>query len=373
MALGTRDTTSLVTLTGWDAAELRKFALADGTTYDQVVAQINIAMGALNAELYNNPLYGTLASYTDQPDIEYNMGASAGMELHTEYGMPDNQRAITEGHMLPLQKWDRGLGWTWDYLKDARLNQIQADIALGIQDIRDRWRVQLFTRLLQRGDDSGAAKGLGTSGLSPGFATTAGSTGVDFTPPTFGGSTFSSTHEHYIPIAGGAFTAAVFQDIRAELREHGHMAPYDVLIGISDETTVRGLTGFVPVAQQQVAYGTSVSLATFQAEDDERSGSYYIGIIEDCRVRVVPGMPQYYGFGYKTYGMNNPRNPLRVRVERGRSMPMFTAMTNPKSGRGYYPIQQLILYGEFGVGVGDRTNGTPRYVNNAAWSDGTPT
>jgi hypothetical protein len=151
------------------------------------------------------------------------------------------------------------------------------------------------------------------------------------------------------------------------------MAPYDVLIGISDETTVRGLTGFVPVAQQQVAYGTSVSLATFQAEDDERSGSYYIGIIEDCRVRVVPGMPQYYGFGYKTYGMNNPRNPLRVRVERGRSMPMFTAMTNPKSGRGYYPIQQLILYGEFGVGVGDRTNGTPRYVNNAAWSDGTPT
>jgi hypothetical protein len=166
MALGTRDTTSLVTLTGWDAPELRKFALADGTTYDQVVAQINIAMGALNAELYNNPLYGTLASYTDQPDIEYNMGASAGMELHTEYGMPDNQRAITEGHMLPLQKWDRGLGWTWDYLKDARLNQIQADIALGIQDIRDRWRVQLFTRLLKRGDDSGAANGLGTSGLS---------------------------------------------------------------------------------------------------------------------------------------------------------------------------------------------------------------
>ena len=86
------------------------------------------------------------------------------------------------------------------------------------------------------------------------------------------------------------------------------------------------------MAQQQVAYGTSVSLATFQAEDDERSGSYYIGIIEDCRVRVVPGMPQYYGFGYKTYGMNNPRNPLRVRLERGRSMPMFTAMTNPKSG-----------------------------------------
>ena len=50
MALGTRDTTSLVTLTGWDAAELRKFALADGTTYDQVVAQINIATFHLGRE-----------------------------------------------------------------------------------------------------------------------------------------------------------------------------------------------------------------------------------------------------------------------------------------------------------------------------------
>jgi hypothetical protein len=25
----------------------------------------------------------------------------------------------------------------------------------------------------------------------------------------------------------------------------------------------------------------------------------------------------------------------------------------------------------FGVGVGDRTNGTPRFVNGAAWADGT--
>jgi hypothetical protein len=30
-----------------------------------------------------------------------------------------------------------------------------------------------------------------------------------------------------------------------------------------------------------------------------------------------------------------------------------------------------MLYLEFGVGVGDRTNGTTRYVNNATWADGT--
>lgn len=373
MPLGPRDTTSLVSLTGWDVTELNNFRLADGTTYGAIVAEMNSALRGLNGDLASDPLWSGLVSYTDQPEVEYSMGNTAGMEQHTEYSRPDAQRAGIEGHMLPLLTWDRGLGWTWDYLKRARTAQVQADIAAAIRDVRDRWRVQVFTRLLQRGDDSGALKGLGTSGLSPGFATAAASTGVDFIPPSWGGTSFTSAHEHYVSIAGGAFTAAVFQDIRAEMREHGHLPPYDVLIGETAETTVRALTGFVPVAQQLVSYGNTTTLATFGAEDDSINGSYYIGMIEDCRIRVVPGMPQYYAFGYKSYGPNNPRNPLRVRLERGFTRPTFYAMTDPRAGNATTPIQYLMLYGEFGVGVGDRTNGTPRYVNNASWTDGTPT
>ena len=225
MALGPRDTTSLVALTGWDTTELSNFRLSDGTTYAAVVAQMNFALNALNADLTSDPLWSSLVSDTDQPDYEYGMGGTAGMERHTEYGRPDAQRASTEGHMIPKLKWDRGLGWTWDYLQEARLSQIQADIGAAIMDVRNRWRIQIFTRLFQRGDDSGALNGLGTSGLSPGFATTAGSTGVDFVPPSWGGATFTNTHEHYIPMAGGLFTTAVFTDIRAELREHGHLPP----------------------------------------------------------------------------------------------------------------------------------------------------
>lgn len=371
MALGPRDTTSLVTLTGWDATELQKFALQDGTSYAQVVGEINAALGAFNASLYGDPLFSSLVSYTDQPEVEYNVGGSAGVERHTEYGRPDAQRATTEGHMLPLVAWDRGLGWTWDYLKRARMAQIRADIALAVRDLSDNWRVQLLSRVLKRGDDSGVANGLGTSGYSPGFATAAASTSVDFVPPAWGGTTFTSAHEHYIAIAGGAFTQAVFQDIRAEMREHGHQPPYEVWVSVADEITIRGLTGFVPVAQQMVNYGNTTTLATFQAESDERSGSYYIGMYEDCRIRVVPGMPQYYAFAFKSYGMNDPRNPLRVRLEKGVMRPQFVAMTDPRAGNATYPIQYLMLYGEFGVGVGDRTNGTPRYVNNASWSDGT--
>ena len=102
-------------------------------------------------------------------------------------------------------------------------------------------------------------------------------------------------------------------------------------------------------------------------------GSYYIGTISDFAVRVVRGMPQYYGFGWKSYGPLSQRNPLRVRLAKGETAWRVIAMQDPRSGTGVNPLQNLMLYMKFGVGVADRTNGTARYVNNATWSDGTAT
>ena len=372
MALGPRDTTSLVMLTGWDATALKNFELQDGTSIAQVAGELNAALGAFNAELYSHPVWSSLVSYTDQPDVEYRVGSSNGFSLHTEYGRPDAKRADLEGHMLPLLPQDRALAWTWDYLRKARLAQVRNDIQDAIKDARDLYRKAILTRTLKRGDDSGAAKGLGSGGLSPGFATAAGSTGVDFVPPTWGGTAFTSAHEHYIGIAGGAFTAAVFQDAKAELREHGHEPPYDFMIGTTDETTVRGLTGFVPTDNAWVSYGALQDRATFSGLEVAQ-GAYPIGAFEDFRVWVVSGIPQYYGFGWKSYGPNSQRNPLRVRLEKGLSRPTVIAMPDPRNGSGAHPLQYLMLFTEFGVGVADRTNGTARYTNNTTWADGTPT
>ena len=372
MALGPRDTRQLVMLDGWDATELRNFTLQDGTTYAAVVAQLNAALGALSAEIVSHPLYSALVSYTDQPESEYRQGVSNGMNRFTEYGRPDAQRADTTGHTLPLLDWDRALGWTWKYLKKARMSQIEADIADAIKDVRDRYRIQILTRLLQRGDDSGTTKGLGSSGYSPGFATAAASTNVDFTPPAYAGTTFDSDHEHYVGIAGGAFTTNVFSDAKDELREHGHEGDMEFLIGPSDEQTVRGLTGFVPVDNSYVEYGALQDRVRFGADSVAR-GLYPIGAINDFRVWVQRGMPQYYGFAWKSYGPNSQRNPLRIRVDKGMSTPEILGMADPRAGNGTTPLQYFMLYTEFGVGVGDRTNGTARYVNNTTWADGTPT
>lgn len=370
--LGPRDTTSLVMLTGWDATALQNFRLQDGTSYNDIVALMNAGVAGLNAELRADPLWANLVSYTDQPDVEYRIGTSNGFEEFTEYGLADPKRAATEGHMLPIRDYDRQLSWTWKYLKQARMSQIEADVMDAIKDARDLYRVKILTRLLKRGDDSGAALGLGTGGYSPGFATDAGSTAVDFIPPSYGGTSFDSTHEHYVALAGGAFTNAVFTDAKDELREHGHEGPYEFIIGTSDESTVKGLTDFTPVAENLVIYGLTQDRANLPGIADS-NGSYYIGTINDFAVRVVRGMPQYYGFGWKSYGANSQRNPLAIRLPKGSSQLQFVVMPNPKLGMGNDPLQNLMLYVNFGVGVRDRTNGTSRYVNNAAWSDGTAT
>jgi hypothetical protein len=259
------------------------------------------------------------------------------------------------------------LGWTWDYLRKARSSQVEADIADAIKDARDKRRVALLTRLLKRGDDSGDANGLGSSGYSPGFATTAASTSVDYTPPAHQGTTFASTHEHYVAISGGAFTNAVFQDAYDELREHGHQAPFEFLIGPNDRSTVEGLSKFTPPSQILLELGTTQDRARVDPME-------YVGTWDGkFAIREVRGIPQYYGFAYKSYGRLSQRNPLRIRLAKGSNQFQVMAMTDPNAGNGQNPLQNLMLFTEFGVGVMDRTNGTARYVNNATWSDGTPT
>lgn len=371
MTLGNRDLSNLTLPTGWDASALARFALGDRTSYATVAGLLNQAVGGLNASLSGDPLYGSVLSFTDEPTVQYNVGGNDSAERHTEYGRPDARRADLEGHMLPKDKWDRGLGWTWDYLREASLPQVQADIAMAVAAMRNRWQIEILSRLLKRGDDSGVALGLGTGGYSPGFATAAASTNVDFVPPTYAGVGFTSAHEHYVAIAGGLMTAAVFADIEAELAEHGHLGPYDAWISPLDAPTVVALSGFVPVRNELTVYGSGATYAAFGEDMDELNGTRYIGAIGNVRIRVHPRMPQYYAFGFKSYGNLSPRNPLRVRLAKGETRPAVVAMTDPRAGNATTPLQYMMLYFEFGVGIGsDRTNGTPRYVNNAAWADG---
>jgi hypothetical protein len=358
-------------LTGWDPTELAKYELDDGTSVLDVFNRLTAALGVASAEL-SGGIWGQLVTFTDRPETSYRIGASNGFEEHTEYARPDPKRAATEGHMIPYKEYDRALGWTYDYLtKHARMNDVEADIIDAVNDAKNNWRLRILGRLLKRGDDTGAAAGLGSTGESPGFATTAGSTGVDYTPPSYGGASFSDTHEHYVAVTGG-WADTTFTDIAAELREHGHEAPYTVIASGADEAQIRGLTGFIPTGTSIVSYGVGTTLAAMSG-DPIAPGVYPIGVNGNCVIYIVPGMPQYYGFGWKAYGPLSQRNPLLVRLWKGQRTINIMGVNDPSNGSPAHPLQYMMLKMDFGVGVNDRTNGTPRYTNSNTWTDGVAT
>jgi len=161
--------------------------------------------------------------------------------------------------------------------------------------------------------------------------------------------------------------------MKAELREHGHEPPYEFITGPSDEAGIRALSDFIPAPSVAgVQYASTVSLAPGLSMLSDMNGNYYIGVIEDIRVKIVRGMPFYWGFCWKSYGSNSQRNPLRVRLHKGVLRPQVVARPDPTVG-GSNPLAYLMTQMQFGVGVSDRTNGTPRYNHSATWADGTAT
>lgn len=367
-SLGPRDTRDFTVYTGVDATELAKLSLQDGTTIQSVVSLLEAGYSALNLSINNDPLYSSLWSFTTDPQVSYRTGTNMAFEQRTEYARPDPQRATLEGHMLPILGYDMQLGWTWDYLRNAYSAQIEADIASSINAAVDLVRAKVLTKTITKTDTTGAANGLGAAGISPGFATTAGSTGVDFLPPSFAGTSFATTHEHYA-IGATTLTAAQMVTNAANLKEHGHRAPFNLLVSSLDEATFRALGTFVPISDPRIAQYSSTSVLANSNGAPEGA----IGYLSDSAAWVIPviGWPQNYTFMFKSYGPNSPLNPLKVRVGKGESALRVIAFPDPNKGTSpTNPIGTLMGWTEFGVGVNDRTDGVP-HRSNAAWADGT--
>lgn len=365
--IGGRDTRDIVVATGVDATELQRLTLQDGTTYEAVVQELTGAITALNASMGTDPLYAGLSSQGDAVEVSSRMGSTSSFDDFTEYGTPDAARGERDGWMLPLKAADFKLSWTWDYMRKANFNQIQDDINIAVLAAQKLRRKRMLTRLLKRGDDSGVANGLGTGGYSPGFATTAGSTNVDFTPPEFNGKTFSNTHEHYT-VGAASITSAQCVTMMKNLREHGIIGPYDLIVNETDYDTVKAFSDWVGASDPLVSvYASTTSLAATPWDNG------YGGYLKDsmARVRMVIGWPQYYLGMYKSFGLNNAANPLRIRLPKGEQSLRFAAFPDPRAPSPASPLGSLVVWTEFGVGVGNRLAAATHFSDAGAYADGT--
>lgn len=348
--LGPADMKQYAIPSGWDAGELKKIELADGTNLDEVYNLISAGLSVTNGELFSDPLYGTMLAETDEVALEYRNGVVNGMQERSEYTKADSRRDATIGHMIPLKSFDRKLGWTWDFLRKARMKQIESDIAGAIYDVKDNFQRLSLTRFF-----STAYNTIATAGIDAPLVdgTTAS---LSYQPPSYAGKTFATSHSHFDRRTDDATGRAAALNAGARhLYEHGITPPYIAVIPEADIADFAALTGWFK-RDYGIQYIRTDSGANFgvMSMSEQFVGGFEseVGLVY---VWASPRIPTNYLGMYKSYGINDPRNSVLIRGDKQYGA---GAVLLPAQALMQHPLQEAYILHEFGPGISEgRLNG----------------
>lgn len=363
---------------GLDATRIAQWMLSEGYSYSMLRSDVAAGLIALNGELMS--AWGDMMFITFEQFMEYaNGGAVSDMPELTEYDLAELIKGDTIGHMIDLKARGNGIGGTWRTFRDMRKATMLASLRNIVVSGRNTFEKMLLTRAL-----TNTVNTLGTSGYDMPFCNASGT--LTYTPPTVGGNAFASTHNHYV---GYDSSSKGFGDmlngIAENLSEHGHQAPFDVKVSETDIASYQALTNFIrPVPTNVVVIdraGATSGNQFFennQMETPPDSGAgYYIGSFLTTRGLVklfaTARIPTKYAWGYKSYGINNPRNPVAVRVHPDQGFGFW--INEVASDNDKFPVARIQIEVEYGISVGeDRTNGAAGYlVAGGTWANPTIT
>lgn len=368
MTLGVKDLKNIALPTAWDGNELARLRLRDGTTWEALTRDMDAGLSIVNASL-NTGYLGRLLSLTSEPVVEYRSGGGNGFDDHTEQTQPDRKFAETSGHMLPLKMRDRAMGWTADFLRQARRAQIEADMSSMIEDAVDVYEKAVWTRLFKLEEETGKASGLGSSGVSVPFADGGNGT-IAFTPPPRNDrkiNAFTTAHKHFLRLNG--ITQANLETAVGHLWEHGHDGPYELIVSLADLASwqnTTNITGFKPKIEALIQYGGLDDLAIVETEIYQGAVNTKYGV---CKLYANARIPTGYWGVTKSYGAQDQRNPLRVRFDEmyGFGVKLIVNQVT------LYPFASAIGQFEFGVGIGEDRVSAVLVENDSAGDYATPT
>lgn len=357
--------------TGVDGTRIAQWMMRDGISYGELANRAALALGAINQMLVDK--WGFLFSLTEEIALEYpNGGAVNPMDELTDVDKPVAVHGTTIGHMLPLRYYGQGIGGTKRYFRDVRMEQINAQISTIAQKGVWRFEQKLLGRFFDIDEEA-----IGASGYSVPFVRGTGGS-IDFAPAAYDGNDFTTSHNHFIGYNLSTPKAMndVLDGLAETLAEHGHQAPFAAMVSRADIALFNALTNWVTIvdnAIQVIDRGSSTTGSNFFARgsrDLGRIGFYQskVGLIELVASNRIP--TGYVGMT-KSYGNLDARNALAVRVHPSRGFGLaIVPETTPDDD---FPIKQLDVDFEFGVGVGrDRTNGAVGYlVAGGTYSDAT--
>lgn len=357
---------------GVDATELAKFAIRGNYTWADAVTEMSAAIGQFNQDFVAR--WGYLFSVTEDDWMEYpNGGSVTRAKAITDVSKPDDVHSDTKGHMIGLIPYGNAIGGTWRFFRDARQAQLEAMVRAALLQHEDRLEFELLNRLFI--DDEIA---VGAAGYNVPFVLTTGT--VDWVPPKRDGKDFAS-HTHYNGFDSDASPAKTFTDVLnylvEDVAEHGHQPPYTAVISRTDIATYEALgkaVEWVAPIISTVDRGGATSGAQFFAGYTPQLMNGVVGFYKSplglVELRPTYRVPTGYAAVFKSYGQNDPRNPLAIRVHPNQGFGVFiTSEVAPNSAN--FPLGKLTIEAEFGVGVGmDRTNGALGYLSTSGnWTD----
>jgi len=370
--VGVRTILSKALPTGVDGTRVAQWQLRSGKTYQQWVSEAAQALAGFNADMLNR--WGWLLYLTEDIMVEYpNGGSVTEMPEIPDTDRIDPKHGTTIGHMIDLRAYGDAIGGSRRWFRDAREAQFDADLQRIVLAAQWRFEKKLLNRWLTNTENS-----VGTSGYDVPFVRGTGGS-VDFAPPAYGGETFTTSHTHYLGIDSDSYGYDYALNQLAEhLQEHGHEPPFIAVVARADVSSYYALPDFVEPLDQRVILidrGTTTAdtgAALFSRETREfgRIGGFNseYGYIE---LRATNRIPTKYAGIVKSYGNNDPRNALWVRVHPDVG---FGAYLIPETTQDvHYPLKQIDVEFEFGVSVGrDRTNGAAAYlVSGGTWANPT--
>lgn len=372
--LGPRAAVDLIrSYPGIDFARILNMQNAQGLTGLEILQMAYAAIGGVNEALRDK--YSAILYITDEPMVEYRQGEGVRRKtpVKAEGAIADGVRAAMTGHMLRMRLHEDVLEWTKHFLKKARRATVEADIQLVCESWENRFEDDLWTRILTNLENPVGA------GWEVGWAIGTG-TNVDYIPAPHSGTSFTSSHTHYL-FKNGNNAAAVkglADDQAKELRHHGITGDLDLFVSGDDVELYQGASTFVGLQPTNfiILPGTSAA-AQIQVTPGIPTGmpGDIFGYLNTTRGRVTlrynSRIPTGYSFMTRSYGNNNPNNGVALYIEPGET---FGLIPNPVLTRTAIPEMEFIqLEAEHGVGVWKRLNGVAGFFGTGAVAYVNPT
>lgn len=295
------------------------------------------------------------------------MGTGHDFEEASEYGVPKSARPSMDHYSMgfPFKWFDLGSRFTWQFLADARQEQVDAIANMALEADNRLVFNKTMRRLFDNTDQLASINGNNYSVYS--FWNGSGT----IAPPPYRSNTFNASHNHYMTTNGATLDAQDLDDLIDNVGHHGYtkLNGFRIVVmvnklqsprirsfrsassnnGTTDAT--HGNWDFIPalgtnamlLPQNQVLLGGQVG--------NTLEGFNVIGSYGDALIVEDDYIPAGYLVCFATGGPDNLANPLGVRQHPNENLQGMRLVKGPVPD---YPLIDSYYVRGFGLGVRHR-------------------